>query len=214
MTIQQLFLDLDGTLYNHKNGMWNEIAQRMEAYLHEVIEIPLEKVPETRMRYFLEYGTTLSGLMANHEVDPNHFLAFVHDVPVANYLKPDERLRRMLVEIPQPKWILTNSDTPHANRVLKALKLDDLFEDILDITRMDFLNKPNPIVFQKALEFAGNPAPESCVFVDDIPHNLTPAKQQGLITVLVGEKPDNGFSDYQIPDIYALANVLEKITHE
>jgi putative hydrolase of the HAD superfamily len=214
MTIQQLFLDLDGTLYNHKNGMWNEIAQRMETYLHKVIGIPLEQVPETRLRYFLEYGTTLSGLMANHEVDPKHFLAYVHDVPVANYLKPDDKLRQMLREIPQPKWILTNSDTPHATRVLKTLKLFDLFEDILDITRMDFLNKPNPIVFQKALEFAGKPAPESCVFVDDIPQNLTPAKQQGLITVLVGEKPDNGYSDYQIPDIYALGDVLEKITNE
>jgi putative hydrolase of the HAD superfamily len=213
MTIQQLFLDLDGTLYTNKNGMWNEIAQRMEAYLHEVIGIPLEKVPETRLSYFLEYGTTLSGLMANHEVDPNHFLAYVHDVPVANYLKPDERLRRILTEIPQPKWILTNSDTPHATRVLKTLELFDLFEDILDITRMEFLNKPNPIVFQKALAFAGNPTPERCVFVDDIPHNLTPAKEQGMVTVLVGEKPDNGFSDYQIPDIYALGDVLEKIAN-
>jgi putative hydrolase of the HAD superfamily len=212
MTIKQLFLDLDGTLYSNNNGMWVEIAARMEAYLHEVIGIPIDQVPETRLQYFLEYGTTLSGLMANHEVDPNHFLAYVHDVPVANYLQPDEKLRQMLTAIPLQKWILTNSDTPHATRVLKALQLSDLFKGILDITKMEFLNKPNPLVFQKALEFAGNPEPENCLFVDDIPHNLTPAKEQGLTTVLVGEKPDNGFVDYQIPDIYGLGDILEKIS--
>jgi putative hydrolase of the HAD superfamily len=152
--------------------------------------------------------------MANHQVDPNHFLAYVHDISVTDYLQPDDKLRRILLDIPQPKWILTNSDTPHATRVLNALGLFDLFEDILDITRMEFLNKPNPLVFQKALGFAGNPHPENCVFVDDIPHNLTAAKQQGMITVLVGEKPDNGFSDFQIADIYALGDVLERASDE
>lgn len=214
MTIEQLFLDLDGTLYSSNgNGMWSDIAARMGIYMHEEIGIPKDQVLETRMQYFLEYGTTLRGLMANHQVDPNHFLAYVHDVPVANYLKPDERLREILLAIPQPKWVLTNSDTPHATRVLNALKLFDLFKGILDITQMGFLNKPNPVVFQKALEFTGNPAPENCIFVDDIPHNLTPAKQLGLVTVLVGEKPDNGSADYHIQNIYALGDLFAEISN-
>lgn len=214
MKITHLFLDLDGTIYSNNNGMWDIMAGRIENYMHEVVGIPQEQVSSTRMQYFSKYGTTFKGLMVNHEIDPYDFLKYVHDVPVGNYLKPDEKLRKMLSEIQLPKWILTNSDKPHATRVLKALRLDDLFDGILDITFMQFVNKPNPWVFQKALEIAGNPDPRSCVFVDDIPKNLTPAKQLGMITILVGDKPDNGFADYHIPDIYALGDLLERIDNE
>lgn len=213
MPISNLFLDLDGTLYSNNNGMWELIAARMENYMHEVLGIPKQDVPAVRRQYFLKYGTTLSGLIANHEVDAEHYLAYVHDIPVADFLSPDQNLRTMLLGIPQPKWILTNADKSHAIRVLKALDLFDLFEGILDITLMGLINKPNPLVFQKALEYSGNPLPNQSVFVDDIPHNLAPAKDLGWITVLVGEKPNLGEADYQIESIYLLRKLLEKISH-
>jgi putative hydrolase of the HAD superfamily len=213
MPINNIFLDLDGTLYPHNNGIWELIAARMERYMHEVIGIPLAEVPTTRQSYFLEYGTTLRGLMNNHHIDPEHFLAYVHDVPVEDYLKPDEPLRQILKAIPQPKWILTNSDKPHAVRVLDALNLRDQFEDILDITVMQYENKPNPGVFHKALVYAGNARADHSLFVDDIPHNVAQAKALGWLTVLVGDKPNSGSADFLIPDIYALGQALEKIQH-
>jgi putative hydrolase of the HAD superfamily len=213
MSFTHLFLDLDGTLYPGSNGIWELIAGRMERYMHEKIGIPKEKVPETRQRYFLEYGTTLKGLMSNHSIDPEHFLAFVHDVPVGDFLEPDQRLRDILQTIPQSKWILTNSDTAHATRVLTALGLYDLFEGILDITRMAYENKPNPGVFQKALSFAGNIRAGQCVFVDDIPKNVDQARKLGWITILVGDKPNNGEAKYQIENIYHLNEALERINH-
>jgi putative hydrolase of the HAD superfamily len=213
MSYTHLFLDLDGTLYPGNNGMWEAIAVRMEQYMQEVIGIPQAEISATRQRYFLEYGTTLRGLMSNHTIDPEDFLAFVHDIPVAEYLEPDLKLRELLLSIPKPKWILTNSDTPHARRVLQTLNLLDLFEGILDITLMEYKNKPNPSVFYKALQYAGSPVAERCVFVDDIPHNLAEAKQLGWITVLVGEKPNNGAADYHIQDIYRLDEALKGINH-
>jgi len=185
----------------------------MEQYMHKVIGISLDQVPTIRQRYFLEYGTTLKGLMTNHPIDPEHFLAYVHDIPVADYLHQDDRLRAVLRAIPKPKWILTNSDTAHATRVLSALGLLDLFEGILDITKMDFENKPNPGVFHKALAFAGGARAESSVFVDDIPHNLDQARKLGWITVLVGDKPHLGEADFQIADIYQLDQVLKQVNH-
>ena len=211
MSFNYLFLDLDGTLYPHNNGIWALIAARMESYMHEVIGIPQNEVPAIRQKYFLEYGTTLRGLMSNHTVDPEHFLAYVHDVPVADYLQQDEQLREILMTIPQPKWILTNSDKAHATRVLNALHLHDLFEDILDITVMQYENKPNPGVFHKALALAGNARADQSVFVDDIPHNVAQAKNLGWLTVLVGNNPNNDSADYHIPSIYDLCQALEKI---
>jgi putative hydrolase of the HAD superfamily len=213
MSFTNLFLDLDGTLYPNNNGMWEEIAARMETYMHEVIGIPEAAVHETRYQYFLEYGTTLKGLMTNQTIDPEHFLAYVHDIPMASYLEEDKRLRETLCEIPQPKWILTNADTPHATRVLTTLGVLDLFEGILDITYMSYQNKPNPVVFHKALQAVKDAQPSQSVFVDDIPHNLAQAKELGWVTVLVGEKPNNDSADYQIENIYQLPKALEQINH-
>ena len=211
MSFTTLFLDLDGTLYPHNNGIWELISDRMNDYMVQNLGFKREQVSEIRQQYFLNYGTTLSGLMANHEVNPEEFLAYVHDVPITDFLQPDMKLRKILSAIPQAKWILTNSDTPHATRVLKALNLFDLFEGILDITVMEYKNKPNPIVFQKALAFAGVAVPTDSLFVDDIPKNLEAAKQQGWQTILVGEQTNGGAADHQIEDIYQLGKILTEV---
>ena len=65
MPIEVLFLDLDGTIYPHGNGLWDVIAERMEIYMHQVLDIPEDIIPGMRQAYFKKYGTTLGGLMAN-----------------------------------------------------------------------------------------------------------------------------------------------------
>ncbi len=214
MPITHLFIDLDGTLYPNENGIWEEIARRMESFMLEHLSIPQQEIPEIRQQYYRQYGTTLRGLQANFEIDPHEFLAFVHDVPLSDFLKPDPHLREVLARLPQPKWILTNSDTAHAGRVLNALDVTDLFEGILDITSMGFINKPELAVYQKALEIAGNPHPQNCAFVDDAPQNLVQARHLGMVTILVGSKSANPETDFHIPDIYHLPEVIDQLASE
>lgn len=208
MPIEVLFLDLDGTLYPHGCGLWDLIAERMEIYMHQVLDIPKDIIPSLRQAYFRKYGTTLGGLLANHSVDPEDFLSFVHDVPVREYIKPDEDLREILTKLPQIKWILTNSDRNHSNRVLTALGVADLFTGILGVSDMDFHNKPDPYVFEKALAAAGNPSPEACLFADDLPQNLVPAQEMGFMTVLVGDGEKNHAAMHHIQAINDLPKVL------
>ena len=70
MPIEVLFLDLDGTLYPTENGMWDLIAEKMQIYMHEVLNIHKNIIPSLRQEYFRKYGTTLGGLMANYTIDP------------------------------------------------------------------------------------------------------------------------------------------------
>jgi putative hydrolase of the HAD superfamily len=209
MPIEVLFLDLDGTIYPHENGMWDCIAERMEIYMHQVLDIPKEIIPSMRREFFKEYGTTLGGLMTNYTIDPEDYLSFVHDVPVSDYIHRDEDLRDMFISLPQSKWILTNSDKNHARRVLDALGVEDLFTGILGVSDMDYHNKPDPYVFRKALIAAGNPSPTMCLFADDISKNLIPAWEMGFVTVLVGNGQKTDAAMYQITEIHDLPQVLE-----
>jgi putative hydrolase of the HAD superfamily len=212
MQITTLFFDLDGTLYPNNNGLWDAIATRMNLYMAEKLHFPKEQIPAIREKYFHQYGTTLKGLQINHNVDSLEFLAFVHDVPLEEFIAPDPKLKSLLAALPYSKWIFTNSDQGHASRVLKTLGIADYFEGILDVTRLNYLNKPDPKAFESALEFAGSPRPENSIFFEDIPKNLKPAKTIGFRTVLVGSQPPIPEIDFYIPNIHYLQDALDFFT--
>ena len=58
---------------------------------------------ELQKRYFVEIVTTLRGLMVEQKIDPKHYLDYVHDITVADFIKPDVRLREVLASIPYQK---------------------------------------------------------------------------------------------------------------
>lgn len=211
MPITTLLLDLDGTLYPSQNGIWEAIANRMETYMHQVLKMEPEIIPAARQNFYQQYGTTLRGLQANFEIDSYEYLSFVHDIPIKNYLQHDQNLDDMLQNLPQDKWIFTNSDRAHALRVLNALGIEKHFKGILDIITMDFQNKPDPQVYTRALHEIGNPTPEFCLFADDSLKNLSPAKQQGLHTVWVNSNSEDQIYQYHIDTIHQLPLVLEQI---
>ena len=106
---------------------------------------------------------------------------------------------------------MTNSDKNHSKRVLSALGIEDLFRDVLGVRDMNFHSKPDSYVFNRALEFAGNPSPNKCLFVDDIPKNLQSAKEIGFITVLVGNRQDNQNTHISIASIHDLQKVMNTL---
>ena len=61
-------------------------------------------------------------------------------------------------------------------------QLEELFDDWV-ISGEVGLRKPDPAIYELAAERLGLP-PESCVFVDDLPGNLKPARALGMATVV------------------------------
>ena len=164
MQFTTFFFDLDDTLYPPATGLWEAIAGRISLYMTERMGFPPEQVVSIREKYFREYGTTLRGLQANHNVDMDDYLAFVHDVPLDRYIHPDPEVRAAIAGIPARKFIFTNADTNHARRVLDAVGLQGLFDGIIDVHTMAPFCKPMPEAFELALKAAGNPErrPVSC----------------------------------------------------
>lgn len=213
MKISTLFFDLDDTLYPPASGLWDEIRVRIEMYLRERMHIPPEEITNVRQSYYVQYGTTLRGLQITRNIDMLEYLAFVHDVPLENYISPAPRLRSLLEQIPQRKLIFTNADRNHANRVLDILGLQGIFEDIIDIVDIAPYCKPQPEAYQIALQRAGSPDPRTCLMLDDSARNLAAAQALGFATVCVGgqAQPEGG-CNASIPHLLDLLTVLPAFT--
>ncbi|KAF8759840.1 Haloacid dehalogenase-like hydrolase [Rhizoctonia solani] len=93
-------------------------------------------------------GLSVRGLIQHHDVDPLDFDAKVDaSLPLEELLTPDPTVRRLLEDIDTSKvriWALTNAYKTHAQRVLKILGLEDLFEGLVfcDYESKDFACKP------------------------------------------------------------------------
>lgn len=208
MTITTVFFDLDDTLYPASLGLWEAIRVRMHTYMKNLLGLPDEELAVLREHYLETYGTTLRGLQMNHLVDTEDYLAYVHDLPLDHYLKPDPALRQMLLSLPKQRWIFTNSDFNHARRVMKVLGVSDCFEGIIDVHTIDFISKPNPDAYTCALRVTGESDPQQCVYLDDATRNLVPASQLGFYTVLVGDTCPHPAARQSISCIHDLPNAM------
>jgi putative hydrolase of the HAD superfamily len=185
MRFDTLFFDLDDTLYPANTGLWNAIRDRMGFYMHERLQIPWENIPRLRIHYLETYGTTLRGLQNFFTVDTEEYLAYVHDLPLDQYLHSDPDVRALLLSLPQQKWIFTNADEAHARRVLAVLDLSDCFQGVIDLHALDFVCKPERETYLRALKIASAADPSRCIILDDAMRNLIPAHELGFTTILV-----------------------------
>jgi putative hydrolase of the HAD superfamily len=211
MRFTTLFFDLDDTMYSSKNGLWDAIKERITRYMIERLDIPTSEVADLRRSYYEKYGTTLRGLQQHHQVDGKEFLAYVHDLPLNMYLTPDKDLTNLLERLPQQKWIFTNADAGHARRVLAELQVEEYFDGVVDVISNGYICKPEEQAYQAALNAAGEADPSKCIFLDDSPRNLAPARRLGFCTVLVGGQPAGDSADYCIPSLHDLPHVVPGI---
>ena len=209
MQFTTIFFDLDDTLYPSNAGLWKAIKNRMNDFMRERMGIPEKEIGQLREKYFLQYGTTLRGLQANHKINVDDFLAYVHDLRLEDYLTPDPLQRSIIASLPTRNLIFTNADIPHAERVLAALDLRDLFPIIVDVNTVAPYCKPMPESFAIAMQLAGESDPARCVMIDDLKRTTRAAREAGMFSILFGETALNGDADASLSDWNELITILE-----
>jgi len=208
--LRYALFDLDDTLYASQTGLWRAVKERIHRYLIERLGFQPDEAARLREHYLHTFGTTLGGLRQEFKIDVEDYLAFVHDLPLADYLQPDPALNGMLARLPLTKIIFTNSDAPHVRRVLEHLGIAQRFVQIIDIWALDFINKPDPRAYARALSLI-SAQPQECVFIEDSRRNLIPAQALGMLTVLVGQAAPPDLPDgitYHIPEVLGLERIL------
>ncbi len=175
--------DLDNTLYPHHVNLWQQVDQRIGEFVSRWLKVSAQEARRIQKDYYRRYGTTMRGMMTEHGVHADDYLAYVHQIDHSP-LQPNPTMGAAIAKLPGRKLILTNGSTDHADKVLQRLGLVTHFEAVFDIIAAELEPKPAPQTYHKFLRAHGvNPA-KSAMF-EDLARNLVIPHQLGMTTVLV-----------------------------
>lgn len=179
--------DLDNTLYSRETNLFAQIDALITHYVMKVAQLDFDTARELQKAYYRDHGTTLSGLMKSHKIDPEDFLKVVHAIDYAPVAAHPE-LVEAIAALPGRKFIFTNGSAGHAEAVLARLGAGHLFEGIFDIRAARYQPKPLEIAYRDFLAAHGV-APASAIMFDDLEKNLRVPHETGMTTVQVVARP-------------------------
>jgi putative hydrolase of the HAD superfamily len=191
MSPEFILFDLDQTLYSHESGLQQEIGRRIQMWVCDFLDLSWDEAGLVRRDYFERYGTTLNGLVIEKDINADGYLAFVHDVPVEAYLKPDPSLGKMLAALPLRRVVYTNATKEYSRRVLSTLGVEHCFERVIGIEDVGLCNKLYKEGYERALALLGAQG-DACIMIEDSVRNLAAAKGLGLSTVLLRQNAAQG----------------------
>lgn len=180
--------DLDNTLYPPEARLFDQIEVRMTAWVMRSLGVGRPEADRLRQHYWQLYGTTLAGLMHEHDVDPGPYLDEVHEISL-DHLRPDPDLRAGIEVLPGRRIVYTNGSRPYALRVLAARGLDGAFDAVYGVEHANFRPKPERRAFETVFARDGIDPTKAAMFEDD-PRNLAAPHAMGMRTVHVAPRPE------------------------
>ena len=84
--------------------------------------------------------------------------------------------------------LITNNAEEFRERWMAMIPTNDLFDVIIDSSEVG-IRKPDPRIFQMALEKLGGVSPERSLFLDDLETNVVAARRLGIHGVVVENDP-------------------------
>ena len=178
--IETWIFDLDNTLYPSSCRLFDQIHARMTGFIADRLGLSREGALLVQKTYFREHGTTMRGLMTVNRIDPEDFLAYVHEIDLA-CVPPDPALVAALGQLNGRKIVHTNGSVRHAERLLDHLGLSPAFSGIIDIVAADFEPKPALTGYRLLLK-RHSVRPNTALMLEDMARNLAPAAELGMTT--------------------------------
>lgn len=181
--------DLDHTLYPPTVGLFDQIEALMTDYVQDKLGVDRAQANHLRDSYWQTYGTTLAGLMAEHDIAPDPFLDAVHNIDFS-ILADDPVLAKAIGALPGRKVVYTNGTKPYAHSVLNATGLGGLFDAVYGVEHANYRPKPEQAAFE-AVFALDNMTPDRGAMFEDTVRNLTVPHAMGMRTVHVAPNAEN-----------------------
>jgi putative hydrolase of the HAD superfamily len=175
--------DLDNTLYPHHVNLWQQVDARIRDFVAAYLHVPKDEAFRIQKDYYRRYGTTMRGMMTEHGVRADDYLAYVHEIDHSP-LEPNPAMGAAIDKLPGRKLILTNGSTDHAGNVLARLGIAIHFEAVFDIIAAELEPKPAPQTYRRFLDRHGVDPARAAMF-EDLARNLVVPHDLGMTTVLV-----------------------------
>lgn len=186
--VRHWVFDLDNTLYPPSARLFDQIEVRMTDWVMASLNVGRAEADRLRRHYWATHGTTLAGLMRDHQIDPTPYLTDVHDINF-DALIPDPTLAKHIRALPGRCIVYTNGSAPYAENVLKARGLDGVFDAIYGVEHADFHPKPDRIAFETIFAKDALTPAMGAMFEDDT-RNLAAPHAMGMQTVHVAPMPE------------------------
>ena len=181
--VENWVFDLDNTLYPHHVNLWQQVDVRIRDYIADFLKVAHDDAFRIQKDYYKRYGTSMRGLMAEHGLDPDDYLDYVHQIDHSP-LSPNPALGAALARLPGRKLILTNGTRKHADAVMRRLGIHQHFEDVFDIVAAELEPKPLAQTYDRFLARHAVD-PRRAIMFEDLARNLVVPHALGMITVLV-----------------------------
>ena len=207
--VETWIFDLDNTLYPPGTGLLCAVDARITGFIARELAVGPAEADRLRRAHWLAHGITLRGLMAEHGVSADAFLAEVHAVDLSG-LAPDPRLARAVAGLPGRRIVHTNSARAHAERVLAALGLSAHFDAVFAIEDKALVPKPRPRAYAHVLAATGAD-PRRAAMIEDTAANLVEPGRLGMATVWLAHDPGAATPDHVDARIDDLAGFLEQM---
>jgi len=207
--IRHILFDLDNTLYSINTGIEDLFLRRLKEYTSSWLGLTWEECEPIWRAGLKTYGTTLEWLIEEKGfTDKDEYYAHIHPEDEADFLEADPELRNFIESLPCRSSILTNSPPFHAERVIKKLELEGVFQNVFAIKEHGLKGKPHQSFFYHALDCLGL-KPEEALFIDDIPRYVEGYIAIGGKGLLFDERDKyTWYTHERIKDLRELTNFI------
>jgi len=179
--------DLDNTLHDAGAWVFAQMNDTMRRYVVDTLGVTPAEADALREKYWRRYGSTMLGLVRHHDVSPAHFLHETHRFPGLEQRVTGHRHDlAAIARLRGRRIVLTNAPRAYAMRVLGALGIAHLFEQVLSVEDMrmfgDWRPKPDRRML-RAIAVRLGVHPSRCVLVEDSLDNVLAARRVGMAPV-------------------------------
>jgi putative hydrolase of the HAD superfamily len=211
--------DYDLTLYGaEERCVLNSLDHRISLFVQKTVGGDFESAHKIRTDYLERFGTTLAGLMAMHQVNPDDFFDFIHEPEYLIYPKKAPEKLALLQSLKGPRFVFTNGRHDWSEAGMAYMGIDSAIDGVFDLKLLGWEGKPHESAYDKMekwlaqkLPTMGFEMPENkreIVLLDDGLRNLEPAHRRGWTTIFVNPASESApYVDYHIPHLMNLADL-------
>ena len=175
--------DLDNTLYPAECNLFAQVDQRMGEFIARYLGVPFEYARHLQKSYYRQFGTTLTGLMQVHRMDPQAFLDYVHDLDLSGLAEHPRAGRGHRAAAGAQAHLHQRLARPRRAGRREARGAGPV-RGHLRHRRSGLCAQATPACYELFLKAHGVDAGEAAMF-EDMPHNLEAPHALGMTTVLV-----------------------------